>query len=233
MRIMIVEDEDLVAERIARLSQKVHGSRHVSTVIKSTIDAAMTYLDNHSIDMLLLDLNMNGRDGFDILKRAVAASFHTIIISANTDKAITAFEYGVLDFVGKPFSEDRLRQAFSKYEGAKKDLAHAARYLSVRKNGELILLDIEEVNYIYASGAYSEIHLLSGGSFVHDKSLGKLENILPSYFIRVHKSCIVNRYQILSFRCLGQNRYDVVMQNSQVLPVSRVKYREIKRHPCH
>ena len=55
---------------------------------------------------MLLDLNLHARDGFEILKQIVSKSFHTIIISANIDRAIEAFEYGVLDFIPKLYNKE-------------------------------------------------------------------------------------------------------------------------------
>ena len=60
--------------------------------------------------MLLLDLNLGDSDGMTLLESKVAGSFHTIIVSATTDQALRAFEHGVLDFVPKPFAEERLNQ---------------------------------------------------------------------------------------------------------------------------
>ena len=72
------------------------------------MESAFAYLKDHQIDLLLLDLNLDGGNGFDILKYTVSQSFHTIIISAYTDQAITAFQYGVLDFIPKPFRDEEL-----------------------------------------------------------------------------------------------------------------------------
>ncbi len=66
------------------------------------------------IDVLFLDLNLNGKDGFDLLKTSVSGAFHVIIISAHTEQALKAFEYGVLDFVGKPFNKERLARALDR-----------------------------------------------------------------------------------------------------------------------
>ena len=75
---------------------------------------ALCFIENNSLDLVLLDLNLNGDNGFDLLTTAVSESFHTIVISAYKDQAITAFEYGILDFVPKPFNRDRLEQAFDR-----------------------------------------------------------------------------------------------------------------------
>src|SRR3546814_13063742 len=99
-------------------------------------------------DVRLLDLNLHGRDGFDLLKRAVAGSFDTIVVSANTDRALEAFEYGVVDFVPKPFTEARLSQAFER-RLAKRDEGEAIRYLVVRHAGKLERIRIDDIRVIH------------------------------------------------------------------------------------
>ena len=115
MRILIVEDESSIAQRIQRM---VAEATKQKAVIKMayTVDQASLYLKENVIDLLLLDLNLNGKSGFELLQQAVAGSFHTIIISAYKEKAIEAFEYGVLDFVSKPFTQERLQKAIERFE---------------------------------------------------------------------------------------------------------------------
>ena len=115
MRVVIVEDEPTVAGRIKRLTEKILAAELTALIHFDELDEALDYLSSHPIDLLLLDLNLHGRDGFEILANTVSGSYHTIIISAYAEKALKAFEYGVLDFVAKPFSTARLRKAFVRY----------------------------------------------------------------------------------------------------------------------
>ena len=88
MKILIVEDEPVIAQRIAR--QVSTYFEHSSCIVKwvEDIDDTLDYLSDNQIDLLLLDLNLHGEDGFEVLKTLCAESFHTIIISAYSDKAI-------------------------------------------------------------------------------------------------------------------------------------------------
>ena len=108
MRILIVEDEPLLAGRLERLCREILGSRLETVRIATEFDEASARLAESPIDVLLLDLNLGGADGMDLLKASVAGSFHTIIVSANTEQALRAFEFGVIDFVAKPCMKDRL-----------------------------------------------------------------------------------------------------------------------------
>jgi two-component system response regulator LytT len=228
MIIAIVEDEPLIAERIERLIKEILGKKLTKIIIKNSLNEARHYLFEHPIDLLLLDLNLHGKDGFELLKQAVSGSFHTIIISAHTDKALEAFEYGVLDFVGKPFTKERLQKAIMRFERTEEKNTYLTKYLAVRKTGKLLLIEVDNIRYIKGAGNYSEIVLKNGMIELHDKSLHKLDAILPSNFIRTHKSYIVNIQCVDSISSLGGSKYHLELSNDEILPVSRTKYKEIK-----
>ena len=87
------------------------------------------------------------RDGFQLLKEFVSRSFHTIVISGNIDRAIEAFEYGVLDFIPKPHTEERLKLALDKIESGHASDGHALKYLSVREGTEIQIIPVENVRF--------------------------------------------------------------------------------------
>lgn len=228
MRIVIVEDETLIANRLKRMISEILDTKLTRIFIETTLEDASEHLFKNPVDLLILDLNLSGKDGFELLKKAVSGAFHTIVVSANTNRALEAFEYGVLDFVGKPFTKNRLKKALDRYQNAEKRNIHPTKYISIRRQEKLILIPISEINYIKGASIYSEIHLNDGNTEIYDKSLNKLEIILPSNFIRIHKSYIVNFKNILHFRSLGGSKYDLALKNDEILPVSRVKYKELK-----
>ena len=228
MIVAVVEDEPLIASRIERLTREILDKKLTKMVVKNSLREARQYLFEHPVDLLLLDLNLHGKDGFELLKQAVSGSFHTIIISAHTDKALEAFEYGVLDFVGKPFSKERLQKAIMRLENAGEKNTYPTKYIAVRKTGKLLLIEVEEIRYIKGAGIYSEIVMKDGRVELHDKSLHKLDAILPSNFIRTHRSYIVNIQCVKSFSSLGGSKYRLKLSNDEILPVSRTKYKDIK-----
>jgi DNA-binding LytR/AlgR family response regulator len=176
----------------------------------------------------LLDLNLNGEDGFDILKNFVVRSFQTIIISAYTDKAITAFNYGVLDFVPKPFDEIRLAQAFTRFTTPGKELGRDIQYLAVKKGKTIKLISIKDILYIKGAGIYTELHLSDGRIELHDKSLESLEKLLPPTFERIHKSFILCWNEADKLLVEPGGKYSMLLKNGKMLPVGRSKYKEIR-----
>ncbi len=99
MRVLIVEDEATIAQRVSRLLRDILGEQLESLEVIESFDLAMESLAMNPVDLLTLDLNLDGDDGFALLETAAAETFHTIVISAHTERALEAFEHGVLDFL--------------------------------------------------------------------------------------------------------------------------------------
>ena len=228
MRILVVEDEPPVAEYIEEMCHAILGKKLKSIHCFHSLPSANNYLSENPVDLCLLDLNLNGKNGFEILENSLAGAFHTIIISAYTDQAVRAFEYGVLDFVPKPFDEQRLRMAFNRYHDRnfKKELA--TKYLSVRDGSKIRIVKLEQVLYFKAADNYVEAFLKNGKRELLDKPLYRLLQILPSNFIQIHRSYVLDLNLIQSFGHAGQGAYCVELKNSACLPLSRGKYKELK-----
>ena len=160
MRILIVEDERPTAEDIQLLVKQILKNEITSIHIETTLDNALAYLNEKQIDVLLLDLNLNSKDGFQILKQIVSKSFHTIIISANINRAIEAFEYGVLDFIPKPYTEERLKEAFRRLKSSHALDGHAIKYLSVKTGFEIQVIPLEDIKYFKSANIYVELYLV-------------------------------------------------------------------------
>src|SRR3546814_9103401 len=108
-----------------------------------------------------------------MVKLAVVGSFCTVVFSANTVCSLEAFEYGVVDFVPKPFTEARLSQAFER-RLAKRDEGEATRYLVVRHAGKLERIRIEDVRVIHGANDYSELELAGGSRRLQDRKSTRL-----------------------------------------------------------
>ena len=154
----------------------------------------------------------------------VAREFQTVIVSANTDQALKAFEYGAIDFVAKPFTEDRLKQAFSKM-GEKAQVLHAgagkAQFLGVRHAGRTQMLHVADIMRLKADDKYCEILMKNGNNFFHEKSLGQLMLLLPDNFQRVHKSFGVNLLEMQALRSFPGSKYELQCVDGSHIPVGR------------
>jgi two-component system, LytTR family, response regulator LytT len=227
MRILIAEDEGLAARRLERIVAEILGPKVESLTVKESLQDAEEFLFEKPIDLLLLDLNLSGEDGYGLLRLAASGSFQTIVVSANTDRALEAFQYGVLDFVPKPYEPERLRAALSRMEqgGAARP---AAKYLSVRKHGKVELIPVDEVLYLAGAGDYVEVHLAGGRMELHTKTLEALGAVLPPHFERIHKSYVADLRAMRRIVLQGAGKYAMEMKGGALLPISRTKYRELK-----
>jgi DNA-binding LytR/AlgR family response regulator len=221
VRILIVEDEPPIADYIEASVRSILGRSVRQVHISHSLEEALLYLEKQAIDLCLLDLNLSGESGFDILRRAASMPFHAVIISAHSERAVEAFEYGVLDFVPKPFSRERLQRALARCRGRLADGVRTTKYLSYRSGQETRLIPVGEILFLKAVRYLVEAHLVNGSAVLLDKRLHRLELTLPENFLRIHRTYIVNLSSVESYQHTGGSVYRVRLKNGALLPLSR------------
>jgi len=227
MNILCVEDERIIARHIKVMLNKVMKESTFEFFHAEDIEDAESIISEKCIDLVLLDLNLNGKSGFSLLTRMVSESFDTVIISANVDQAIKAFEYGVIDFVGKPFTQERLSQAIVRVKESR-TVGGGAKYLCIKKASQLVRIKVKDILYIKGAGGYSEVCMIDKTTYLHDKNLDKLLALLPENIIRIHKSYLVDIEQIQSLKTYPGSKYEVLLKNGSNLPVSRQRVKKLK-----
>lgn len=227
VNLLIIEDEPPIAEDIREMCELILGSKAERIDIRHSLDDAVEYLAKHSIDLCLLDLNLKGENGYEVLQSAVSQSFHTIIVSAHTEQAFEAFDYGILDFVPKPVARERLERAFDKYFGSIDSKDRSIKYLVVRRKNSNHLISLSEIRYFKAQGYLVKMYLREGKSELLEKPLNRLMQILPKQFLRVHRSYIVDLNEIASFRHKGGGTYEIQLKSSECIPMSSAIYRQL------
>lgn len=228
MRIAIVEDEAVVARRLERMVRDIVGLQ--STIdLAPSLPAAMELVRGRAVDLLFLDLNLNGRDGFHLLEEAAAAPFQTVVVSAHHEQALRAFEYGVTDFVAKPWNEERLRLAIDRVTGRESGARGRARRLVVRRGRETRSISVEQIVFVRGADDYAEIHLDDGTTHLHEKSLTALEALLPNGFARVHRSYIANLARARAMRTAPGGKMELLLADGTALPVGRAYREEVRK----
>lgn len=226
MKLVIVEDEFMVAKRLERFVRLSLEGKSYQIRCFNTLDDAADYLAQNSIDALFLDLNLNGQDGFELLKLQVSKSFQTIVVSANSDRALEAFDYGVLDFVAKPFAQERVETAIQRL--LNRQHQSNCKYLTYQQRNELKMLAVEDIVFIKAAGHYSEINTRDDKELLHEKNLEALIQVLPENFMRIHRSYIVNLNYIGSLQADSGSKYTLHLENNVSLPVGRTRVIKLK-----
>ena len=228
VHILVVEDERIVADRLIRLLGEILGPRLKKIQLASSLPQAGDYLEKAEVDLVFLDLNLRGKNGFELLRSAVAGAFQTVIVSAYTDRAIQAFEYGVLDFVAKPFDRARLEVSIERFTSGARLQQPPTRYLSVKRATGTVLVELENVAYIRGAGVYAELVLRDGKTLLHSKSLEKLVQVLPNSWQRVHKSYVVNMETIHQWHAFAGSKYEIELVDGSRIPVGRTRYKELR-----
>jgi two-component system response regulator LytT len=224
MRILVVEDETMVARQLCRLIREALGNTLTELQHVYSLSEAKTYLDKNAIDLLFLDLNLSGDSGFDLLSEMIAAPFQTIVASANIDQALRAFEYGVIDFVPKPFKIERIRKALERARGhvlATEAGVGSAKYLGVRYLGKTQLIQVDTITHIEAAGRYSELVLKDNRTRLHEKKLKELLRVLPNQFQQIHKSYLANLSFAADISSHPGSKYELRCTTDVVLPIGR------------
>lgn len=227
MKLLIVEDEIHIANHLEKLIGSIPSASGYQVFKVLNFDDAVKVLEKKGIDLLLLDLNLRGKDGFDLLKYVASAAFHTIVVSAYKNRAIEAFEHGVLDFIPKPFNKERLEKAFQKIENQSIIPDHPVRYFGVKRGGSIKLIKESLVEYFEACEHFSKIHLQNGAIEIHDKSLARLTPILAGVYFRIHKKYLVKIASIESLKVKAGGKYSAELRSGVVLPIGRSRYKKL------
>lgn len=224
MNILIAEDEAPAARRLERLVRGHLGERIADLTVAPTAEAARTALKASRIDLLLLDLNLNGADGFSLLDMAERP--RTIVVSARLDRAIDAFDHAVVDFVAKPISAERLGVALDRALAAP---GIGAGSLVVRSAGRIDLAAFADIVALSGADDYVEVVLVDGRRFLHDMRLRDLEKQLPGGFVRVHRSHIANTAHLRAIRSLPGRRRVLDLAGGASLPLARARLGALSR----
>ena len=203
MKCIIVDDNKMA--RMA-LKQLVSQLSNVDLVAECN-DAveALDILNSSQVDLLLLDIEMPGMTGLDLIKKLGNTKPLIIFTTAKKDYAVEAFELNVIDYLIKPIALPRLKQAIDKAQEAldsnKQEVkVEEQEFVFVKDNGILKRIAIDDILFLEAMGDYVKVHTPQKFHVVH-ATLKSIEEKLPSSkFLRVHRSFIVAINKLIIYR---------------------------------
>ena len=197
LRIVIVEDEAPARQKLKMQLAHVAGIELVAECDNPHM--AIQTIEQYRPDVVLLDIELGELNGFDVLD-AISHPCHIIFTTAYGEYAIRAFESRALDYLLKPFNIVRLREALSRVQVKQHHqnnpvIRHSEKPLISKIGDKMRVLDYHDIVYITTSHglcraveATSEYHL--------EGTLESLLAILPDYYLRVHRNCIVNAKKV-------------------------------------
>ena len=194
MKCIIVDDNKMARMALKQLVMQVPSLE----LIAECNDAreALDSLDSKQVDLLLLDIEMPDMNGLDLIRKLGNQRPLIIFTTAKKDYAVEAFELSVVDYLVKPITLPRLKQAVERagevLESNKEEVkVEEQGFVFVKDNGILKRISIDDILFLEAMGDYVKVHTSQKFHVVH-ATLKSIEEKLPaSKFLRVHRSYIV------------------------------------------
>lgn len=256
LRVVIVDDEPLARQRIEDLLAKEEQVEIVGTAGDG--NAAVEAIRALRPDLVFLDVQMPGRSGLEVVETIGAEGMPATIFTTAFDRfALKAFELAAVDYLVKPFDDERFVQALRR---ARKSIElqevgrmtqqlltmlHAtpasspptpaevkkAEYLeriSVESRGQVRVVPVSRIDYITASGPYAELHVGERTFAIRERMQTLEERLDPAVFFRIHRSAIVKLERVDTLLHASGGDYAVRLKDGTELSVSRGRREELE-----
>ena len=234
---IIVDDEPVARRRIRALLSR---DRQMRVVGECSSVAECERMDPTIVpDLIFLDVQMPERDGFALLKSFSARGMHpfVIFVTAYSTYAVNAYEAGAVDYLLKPFTDQRFAKALGRAKAllmgprdergveldgtAKKSSFSVADRLLVTTENRTLLIPTADIELVQAADKHVKIFVREC-SYLARASLRSIERRLDQpRFVRVHRSAIVNIERIVELRALQHGDYEVLLSRGTRVTVSR------------
>jgi two-component system, LytTR family, response regulator len=228
IRAVIADDEFLARQRIEDLLAKEKDVEIVATA--SDGDAAVEVIRRESPDLVFLDVQMPNRTGVEVAETIGSDMPATIFTTAYEKFALKAFDVAAVDYLVKPFDDERFAQALARarhrIELEQASRPHEHPYLesiAVEGRGQTRVVPVGKIDYITASGPYAELHVGAQTFAVREKMHALEEQLDPAEFFRIHRSAIVRLDRIDTLRHAAGGDYAVRLKDGTELSVSRAR----------
>lgn len=242
IRSLVVEDEFKVRQVLVDLLRRFCPEIEVLAEA-SNIEEAEQLIALHQPQLIFLDIEMPGGNGFELLAKYKAPTFSTIFVTSYGHYAIRAIRFSALDYLLKPVMIDDLQQAV---ERAREKLGtRTEQYALLQENLEekqqpkkLVLnnkskleyIETDAILYLAGDGNYTHIHLAGGRKHCLSRTLREFEEMLcapgsPAGFVRIHKGCIVNLLHVDHLE--RGDKFSLLLRDGTKLEVSRRKKAEL------
>lgn len=254
LRVLLVDDEALARQRLEDLLRHQENVEIVGTADNG--EAAVNAIRTLKPDLVFLDVQMPGKTGLDVIRTIGADKMPaTVFVTAYDQYALKAFEMAAIDYLVKPFDDERFEQAFARARRlieleevdrlseqllavlqsggtAGAPAAGKAQYLeriAVETRGQVRVVPVEDIEYITASGPYAELHAGGRAHVIRERMQMLEERLDPSKFFRIHRSAIVRLDQIETLLRDPGGDYGVRLRSGVQLSVSRNRVEQLER----
>jgi len=238
-KVILIDDEPLARSIVNEYLQK-HPELEIVAECNDGFEGVKA-IQQHEPDLIFLDIQMPKINGFEMLE-LIDQPPSVIFTTAFDEFAIKAFEAHAIDYLLKPFSQERFDKAIQKWKeqkaGSKKNTEELLETASqspsqtqriVVKNGSKIkIIPVQDVFYLEAADDYVKVHT-QGGSFLKNKTMNHFEQTLDAnLFVRTHRSYIVNIQQITRIDPYEKDNHIAILRSGGKVPVSRNGYVKLR-----
>lgn len=234
MNVLIVDDEPLARERLARMVGQLDGYR-VLEPLASNGEEALTLIDNLRPDIVLLDIRMPGMDGLQVAAKLCEREAPPAVIfcSAHDEFALEAFQVSAVGYLVKPVRQEVLAEALKKAERPNRvqlaaltrpatDHAAPRSHIGARTRKGIDLIPLEQVIYFIADHKYVTLRH-EHGEVLLDEPLKALEDEFGDRFVRIHRNALVARARIERLQRTPLGHFQLYLRGlgDEALTVSR------------
>ncbi len=234
MKVVIIEDEHLTAQRISTLLRQIDPGIEILSIIDSVKQSVDWFKSGQMPDLVFMDIQLADGLSFDVFD-AVKIEVPVIFITAFQEYAIKAFRVNSVDYLLKPVSEENLRAALDKYKRYyNKELSvpsiggdllqnirdmiskpYKSRFM-VRVGDHIKTVDVANILYFYSLQKGTYLHSSDKHTYVVDYTLGGLEELLdPLHFKRINRRYLITHKAIIDVVTLSTSKLKVKLLHSE------------------
>lgn len=243
IKVIIVDDEKPARDLVHSFLSNHHEFKVIDEA-DNGFDACLK-INRFKPDLVFLDVQMPKLTGIELLDLLEKPLPHIIFSTAYDQFAVQAFEKNAIDYLLKPYNQERFDQALSKLISKRKsaggsneqdyellgntDQSNKLRRIPVRSGSRIYVLKLEDIRYIEAQDDYIRLHSLKG-KFLKQNTMKYMENNLPEdQFVRIHRSFILNIGYLSQLEVYDRHGYTAILSESEKLPVSRTGALKLKK----
>ncbi len=229
--VLIVDDDIKNAEYLKPFVQSLEQVSWVRTA--HSVQEAIQEIEKNKPNLVFLDVELADGLGFDVLEHSEFKNFSVIFITAHEKYALRAIKFSAIDYLLKPFSYDDVFQAFERLKyfpeenskvlmGNLNEKYSQEKRIGISSAQGIDYLKLKEVIRCEAHGNYTFFHLIDNEQKLSSKPIKEYDELLEEYyFVRIHKSHLINLYHVKSYMKNHGGR--VITTDDSELPLSKTK----------
>lgn len=235
-KVLIIDDEPLARSIVRAFLEEKTGYEIIGECANGY--EGLKSIDALKPDLIFLDIQMPKINGFEMLE-LVDEPISVIFTTAFDEYAFKAFETSAVDYLLKPFSEERFDQALTKWKNTQR-IEPAKAFGDIQKQPDdhlrivikdgssIKIIPIQDVMYLEAYDDYVKVHTAEK-KHLKKKTLTYYEKTLDRrQFVRIHRSYILNLNELTGIEPFEKNSYRAVLKNGERIPISRTAYGPLK-----